>query len=388
LVAAQKLLALAEKQYEPRAMQLVEPLINLAAAQRRAQDDAGAEQNYRRALAIVEAHEGANSAGLVKALAQLGALYSENGDPIACIQMLRRALDISRKVDGLLNPQQLDMMDLLITSYLALGDYESALQEQQLALRIAVSAYGQDIPRLVNELGRNAGWFEAMGRYSTAREVHTRTLLIASNLGKEKNLMMIEPLRGIARVHRLEFLHGPEISAVDAYGASNYSRPNREGEVALKLVIEILDAHPETSAAELARARLDLGDWRMFAGYTNTALEAYRDAWAALLAPGAGGTAAFFDVPVQVFYRPPNGARPPTVGGEKFAPRPVDLVFTVGADGHVRDVTLESGHVPAKTGKLLVRAIKDARYRPRFVDGKAVDTSGVKYRETIYLPKG
>ena len=54
---------------------------------------------------------------------------------------------------------------------------------------------------------------------------------------------------------------------------------------------------------------MDLGDWNMFAGYTGKALQAYRDTWAALSAPGGVGTAAF-EVPVQVYYRPPGVTRP------------------------------------------------------------------------------
>jgi len=386
LVAASKQAAAVEKEYGPNAMELVNPLINLASAQRRAKEYSAAERNYRRAAAIVEAHEGADPHELIAALAGLGAIYSENGDYEVSVNVLQHAIDVSRKADGLLNPQQLDLVDSLIRNYLALGDYDSVRKEQPLALRIAVASYGKDIPRLVDELERNAGWFETMGRYSTAREMHRRTLLIASNLGKEKNLMMIEPLRGIARAHRLEFLYGPETPTIDATGASTYSRPNSEGEVALKLAVEILDAHPESGAPEIARAKLDLGDWRMLAGYTDQALQAYRDAWVAMSAPGGGGTAAF-DTPVQVYYRPPSGTRRPTVSPEKFDEHFAEVEFTVAADGSVRKATLGASDVPQKTEKVLVRAIKDARYRPRFVAGSAVDTGGVKYRETIYLPK-
>jgi tetratricopeptide (TPR) repeat protein len=386
LVAAQRQLAQAEQQYGEQALQLVNPLIALAAAQQRAKDDVGATKNYRRAMALVEAHQGTESHELVTALAGLGAIYAENGDHDASAEMLRRALDASRKVDGLLNPEQLTLLDSLIANYLALGDYDSVLREQQMAMRVAVSAYGNDIPRLVDELERSAGWYESMGRYTTARKLHTRTLLIASNLGKEKNLMMIEPLRGVTRTHRLEFLYGLENPTIDAYGASTYTRPNREGETALKLVIEILDAHPESGAGEQARARLDLGDWRMLAGYNDQAIEAYRDAWAALSAPDAGGTSAF-DAPVQIYYRPPSAThRPPDT--DKFTERFVEVRFTVAADGTVKDATLGPTDAPDKSARLVMRALKDARYRPRFVDGAAAATTGVKYRETIYVPKG
>ena len=386
LHSAQQLVDLTEQQFGPQARQLVEPLLNLAATQRRLHDYSGAEGNYRRAMRLVEAHEGADSHGQIAALMGLAAIYSENGDYASSVQLQRQAIDISRKLDGLLNPQQLEMVESLIDGYLALGDYDSVLREQQLALRIAVASYGKDIPRLVTALERNAGWFEAMGRYSTARELYTRTLLIASNLGKEKNLTMIGPLRGIARTHKLEFINGLENPTIDSTGSSRYSRPSREGEVALKLVLEIVDAHPESGAAEHAQALLDLADWRMFAGYADKALETYREAWTALRAPGAGGTAAF-DAPVQIFYRAPASAHRPTIGADRFAQHLVEVTFTVTADGNVQGVTIGHSDAPERTAKELVRAIKEARYRPRFVDGAAVDTAGVNHRETLYAPR-
>lgn len=386
LPAARKLVDLAEQQYGPQAQQLVNPLLNLATTQRRMRDYYAAERNYRRAAGILEAHTGTGSHDLIAALTGLSAIYSENGDYAASVQLLQRAIDLSRKLDGLLNPQQLDMVDELVAGYLALGDYASVEREQQIALRIAVSSYATDIPRLVAALERNAGWFESMGRYSTARAVHTRTLLIASNVSQEKNLLMVEPLRGIARVHRLEFINGLENPVGDAYGSSSHSRPSREGETALKLVLEIVAAHPESGAADHARALMDLGDWRMFAGYPDQALETYREAWEALCGPGAGGTAAF-NVPVQVFYRPLGSARPPATDAEGFVEHFVEVEFTVAADGRVRDLTLVASDLPEKSSRRIVRVIKEARYRPRFVGGAAVATPGVKFRETIYLRK-
>jgi tetratricopeptide (TPR) repeat protein len=384
LVATREQVSLDEKEYGPGAMELVTPLLNLATAQRRMHDDSGAEQSYRRALGIVEAHKGADSHELVAALAGLGAIYSENGDYGVSLDMLNRAIDVSRKADGLLNPQQLDLMDALIRNYLALGDYDSVTREQQFAMRVAVSAYRKDIPRLVNEIERNAGWFEQMGRYSTARDLQVRGLGIASDLGKEKNLLMVVPLRGIARAHRLEYLYGPEFIVNDASGSSSYSAPNREGEAALEFVIKILETRGG-SAADLAQARLDLADWHMLAGDTDKALQAYREAWTAMNVPGAGGTTAF-DVPVQIFYRPPGVAhRPPDA--DRYVERVAEIEFTVAADGRVRGPTLVTD-VPEKSAKLVLRAIREARYRPRFVAGAAVETAGMRYRETLYLPGG
>jgi tetratricopeptide (TPR) repeat protein len=381
LASAKKLVDLAESQHGPKARELVDPLIGLATAQHRVKDDIGAARNYRRVVSLAETYEGANSQDLITALAGLGAVYAENGDYDASVQSLRRGIDLSRKLDGLLNPQQLDMMYSLIANYLALGDYESVGREQQMALQIATSAFGNDIPRLVGELERNANWFESMGLYATARKLHVRTLQVASNSSNDQDLLMVEPLRGIARDHRLEFLYGMENPFSDASGSSKRARPNREGESALLQVLRIIEAHPDSPAQERAKALVDLGDWNMLAGYAERALEVYREAWGAF-----EGDRGIFDVPAQIYYRQPGGTTPPTFG-DRYVGQFVEVEFTVGADGSVDGVTLIESGVPDKTSRQLVKAVKGARYRPRFVNGTPVATGGVRQREIFYLPK-
>ena len=244
LVAAHKEVALAEEQYGPTALQLVNPLLKLAATQRGLRDYYGAKKNYLRAAAIVETQPVADSHELIAALSGIAAIYSENGDHESAAQMLERAIDISRKVYGVLNPQQLDMMKSLIETRLALGDYEGVVREQQLALRIAESAYARTHRAWSRRWNATRAGSNRWDAAAAPRVKCTRALLMASNLGKEKTLMMIEPLRVVARAHRLEFLHGPETPVVGANGSSSYSHPSREGEAALKLAVEILDAQP------------------------------------------------------------------------------------------------------------------------------------------------
>jgi hypothetical protein len=77
LLSAQRLVDSTEHQYGPQAMQLVNPLLNLATMQQALQDYSAAARNYRRAARIVEAHEGANSQDLVTALTGLSAIFRE-----------------------------------------------------------------------------------------------------------------------------------------------------------------------------------------------------------------------------------------------------------------------------------------------------------------------
>ena len=55
------------------------------------------------------------------------------------------------------------------------------------------------------------------------------------------------------------------------------------------------------------------------------------------------------------------------------------------ADGRVHGATLGANDAGDIAGKAVLTAIKRARFRPRFVDGNPVDTTGVRYKETIYV---
>ncbi len=46
---------------------------------------------------------------------------------------------------------------------------------------------------------------------------------------------------------------------------------------------------------------------------------------------------------------------------------------------------LGTSDVSEATGKLVLSAVKRARYRPRFVNGEPVASTGVRYRETVYV---
>ena len=159
---------------------------------------------------------------------------------------------------------------------------------------------------------------------------------------------------------------------------------NPDGEDAFEFALKVFESHPGEATTQLAETLIELGDWRLTAGTTRTAMEVYREAWKVLSAAGAPGTAAL-DSPVPVVYRPPSSARPPRSDQEKYTQHHAEVEFTVTADGRVRGATLGANDAGDIAGKAVLSAIKRARYRPRFVDGNPVDTAGVRYKETIYV---
>jgi len=160
---------------------------------------------------------------------------------------------------------------------------------------------------------------------------------------------------------------------------------NDAGEEALELALKVLDKHPEEAVAVRGDTLVDLGDWYMIAGRTRDAMREYKEAWTALSAPGAAGT-GILDTPTQLIYRPPSsGKRNPTVDPEEYTEHFVEAEFTVTPEGRAKDPKVVVHDVSDSTGKSVLTSIRRARYRPRFVDGGPVTTSGVRHRQVIFV---
>jgi tetratricopeptide (TPR) repeat protein len=401
LPAAQQVADITEQNYGKDALELAKPLINLGTTKLRLADYNGAALHYQRALKIVETHEGGFSRGVIQPLLGLGLTYAGAGDYEAAAASLRRAVDVSRKLDGLFNPQQLELVEPLVMSYVELGQYEDAEREQQYALRLSEARYGKYDPRLIPALEHSARWLERTGRYAAARQAYARVLDIARRAGGTHDLRMVTSLRGIARMYRMEFLFGPsnleleELAAAPTGGASVYGGPqaapptssvlNEAGEDALKLALDVLNAHPQEAVAMRGDTLVDLGDWYTVAGRGRDALREYQAAWVALSAPGGPGTAVL-GAPALLVYRPPSSARRhPTVDPEEYTEHFVEVELTVTSEGRPKDASIVTNDVAETTSKSVLTAIRRARYRPRFLDGAPVETTAVRHRQLVYV---
>jgi len=402
LPAAQQVADITEQKFGKDALELATPLMNLGTTKQRLGDFNGAALQYQRALKIVETRQGGFSREIIRPLLGLGVAYAAAGDYDASARSLRRAVDVSRKLDGLFNPQQLELVEPLVASYVALGEYEDAVREQQYALRLAETTYGRNDPRLLPALEHSARWLEATGHYVAARQAYARALDIARRAG-EYDLRMVTPLRGIARMYRMEYLHGAgpveedESSSRSSQASGTvYEAPtastssvttvlNDAGEDELELALEVLKHHPAEALALRGDTLVDLGDWYMIAGRTRDAMRQYKEAWLALSAPGATGT-ALLDTPSPLIYRPPSSARRnPSVEPEEYQEHFVEVEFTVTPEGRAKDATVVAQDVAEATGKSVITALRRSRYRPRIVDGEPVATAGVRHRQVIYV---
>src|SRR5690606_31674123 len=148
----------------------------------------------------------------LRPLQGLGLTYARSDQPAPAAEALKHALDLSRNLDGLYNPEQLDFIRALIDVYVAQNRLEDAEREHQYAFRVAETAYGKGDPRMLPAYDFLARWYEYVGRYATARVEHMRALRLAEATSGRGSVPTIEPLRGIARAYRLEYLYGPEVT--------------------------------------------------------------------------------------------------------------------------------------------------------------------------------
>ena len=387
LPLAVELVALSEEQYGAADRSLAVPVCNLATTQYRLHDFKKAEDAYLRAIRIVEDSSGGADRALLRPLHGLGATYFATHQYEDAALMLKRALDLSRNLDGLFNPEQMSILDPLIDSLVALDRNEEAERALDYSVRVAESAYGKTDLHVLRPLDRSARWQEKMGRYPTARVLYARALQIAEQAGPGAAINTVEPLEGIARMYRLEFVNR-EVDRSDAPpaayapAAARAGELNPDGERALLMALKAIDG---VDHRRRGVAFVELGDWYLSGELPNRGLAAYRRAWQELV---LAGSAELLAAPRQLSYRAPLAAVSRAKGRtsadrESMEEHFVEVGFTVTREGRTSDVTAVESDATASQQKTVVSAIRRARYAPRLEGGEAVETTGVRFRERL-----
>ena len=398
LPLAEKLVTMTEEQYGTADRALINPLSNLGTTQYRLHDFKTAEETFLRTVKIVEeSGEGADRA-MLRPLHGLGATYFAAGQYEDASLILKRALDLSRNLDGLFNIEQISILDPLIDSLVALERHDEAERAYDYSVRVAESAYGKMDLRVMRPLTREAHWHERMGRYTTARILYARALQIAEQAAGSGSIRTVEPLEGIARTYRLEFVNGGDPSALqgnlpDPFASmpesnpavANAERLNPDGERAILLALRAIDkAHPVDHTRRGA-ALVELGDWYMSADAQPESIQAYREAWRDF---EEGGATPTLTAPRQLAYRPPASSVVRFKGDrDSMEEHFVEVTFTVTKDGRTADVKTLSSDGTESQQKAVLAAVRRAHYSPRLDHGEPVDTEGVTLRERLLSKK-
>jgi tetratricopeptide (TPR) repeat protein len=369
---------------------------NLGATQYQLADYAAAEASYRQSLELLEATQGISSRRLVVPLAGLGAVHAAQDRHDLAVELYARALAVSRRADGLFNLAQLPLIDQAAASLYALSDYEGVQRERLYALKIAEQNYGYGDPRTLPPLLELARFYEGMREFVAARMMYMRARDVTMTESGGFSPDAVRALIGIARTHRLQFSLEPgllesqqavrEDTATDGLGRVQ-SEPrlpspamDRTGLRAVRTALESLRAASDPPPQLLIDTLAELGDWFQTTSRQNLALPYYEEAVAIFAAKPGRGLINPLQAARIVFYRPPIAAtRGLSAQAGEYRIRRTVFEFDVTETGAPSNIIVVETDMSEGQLTQSRRAMARAIYSPRFEDGKAVASSGVRF---------
>jgi tetratricopeptide (TPR) repeat protein len=394
---------------------LEEALTALGDAYLDANQYAPAEAAYVEAVRSAEQH-GRETQRILAPLTGLGTTLARTGHHHDAVPLLQRALAITRAQFGMFDLRQQDVLKTLAGSLTALGRQPEAQDLMTYAVRAAEKTYGEGSPKVIPWLCELGNWFAEIGKTPEARLTFQVALNIVGTTDNLNAPIIVEPLRGIARAYMLRSSYpdswrkppypalgcrGPyavvpreckDLAAFDAGGINTEPRTlNQEGENALKHALRILESDPGSAAQTRIETLIQMGDWYQIKKSPREALTYYERAWQLIRTtpnlPESATTA--LNVPLRVYYPTPQIVAhvPVLTAAVDTTSQYVQTEFTVAADGSVRDARIVDHDTRDLWARDILKAVRDSRFRPKFVDGQAVAATGITYRQIFWTSK-
>jgi TonB family protein len=240
----------------------------------------------------------------------------------------------------------------------------------------------------LTKLGR---WYDRTSQAESARFVYQSAARLVEKADGEKSPAMVDPLLAIAETYRQQYLLPPDPDSreepLNLLPMSSQS---------LRKALAIVDQEEPPDPAQRARILVALGDLYMMWDKQNTADDRYKEAWQALSGDLAleGRRDEYFarparimgPLPPTIFPPPSRKAAPPAV--KDLEPGFVVVRFNVDQFGRVSEATVIEADPINLLEARVAQAAKNALFRPRYVDGAPVSTTGLILRhEFRYAPK-
>lgn len=403
IATAQALVTSARERAAEQPLKLAEALSLLGNAQLAKSDYISAEAAFVEALQIVEHHSGSMSANLLDPLRGLGYTLAAGGRHADAVPHLERALIIARRSYGLFDIGQQGVLRQLASSLTKTGRAAEAEKHVTYLFRVGERTYGRRDPRLVPLLCVIGNWYAETANFQQARASYRSALDIVERKLGRNDPAAIEPLRALANSFTVELIYSNmglkttqerQPSAADGtssdYKALNPRYLSDDGEDALMRALAILESHPNVSRDTLTDTLIQSGDWFQIKHLPDKAMPFYRRAAASVASGGKAGAAprAPLSFPVRVYYPIPILAtRNVTLPAEQVDEKYVQVEFTVTGQGDVANVRVTDENGTARQVSETLQATRAARYRPKFVNGEPVETTGVTYREVFRMRK-
>jgi TonB family protein len=404
VAAAEQLVAAARSTAAQQPLALAEALTLLGNAQFGARNFDAAETAFNESLKITEARAGAASSKLLDPLRGLGYTLAAAERHKEAIPPLERALLLDRRSYGLYDMAQQTVLRQLAESLVKVGRPDDAQRHVAYLVQLGERVYGKRDPRQVPILCFAAGWHGDLGDFISARAIYRAAIEIVERKLGPNDLASVEPLRGLADTYTQELYFSTlglrtqtlERQPTSADGNSNQQRElnprylGTEGEKALDRAVKVLEAQPPSAYDTLLETLLQTGDWFQIKHMPEKAMPYYRRAAALSAKLGAAASAQVdpLSFPVRVYYPTPSQAtRNALLPADQVDERFVQVQFTVTDSGDVEDAKVTEANGTQRESADTLAAIRAARFRPKFVNGEPVATTGMTNREVFRTRK-
>jgi tetratricopeptide (TPR) repeat protein len=330
-------------------------LLRLARIQSELREFDAAEQNYLRAIALLET-AGETSPALIGPYQALARSYINARRFPEAIGVLDQARDLSRRSAGLFNVEQSTLIDDLTTANLGLGNTVAARELQIERLDNAVRQFGTGDPRVVPYHDHLGDYLSDSRLRVSAREQYAQALTIQETNFGTSDARLLATLRKIARI---DLLLGHEAGARER-------------------LVEVLERNPDADAVERALSLAVVGDCASIAGELPLARRYYADAFTAAETGGAD-TDRLFAIPEMIDFIPPLS---PVDRGTRSRPYfygSIVLEFDISVEGRAENVRSVVAEPPGLMDSDYVRRIRETHFRPSLVAGEPVPATNVRF---------
>lgn len=339
---------------------------------------------------------------LVTPLTLLGDALMVQQDYDGALDKYDRARHIARVSYGLFDPRQLAVVYREADAFRKVGDLESAGQREEYAYEVMHKTYESYDPQLLPGLLRLGDFYMATYNFLAARTLYNRAMAVHSSNGSDFSVAAIPALHGIALSHRLERfppyyvtttddrrLEGPvpglTTTDLDRQHIAFNNFP--AGEKALQQIIEIRRRQEPEDVLATLDAIVELADWHLMFGRSNTANTLYSHVYQQMLELGEDAD-GFFDNPAMIYMPMPDDPKPPSVS-QRLQPSVgvVTLEFDVTPTGRIRKLKTIESQPPRLMDFRVRRSMRLAVFRPRLAEGVPVMAETQTYsHEFNYFP--
>lgn len=362
-------------QFGDGAAETFPPLTHLASSYAANDQNQLAIKTYREAIIVGEREIGVFSRLLVGPLVNLSALLAVNEQHDDAVSALMRAKNITHRVEGIFNTEQSTIVEKLSDIYLQLDDVQQATREQRLLYSSEAREVGDDSPAIVPALHRWAEFHVRIDRRRDARRFLRRAVAVLEDAYGRNDVRIAGTLKLIAETFRSD---------------ADSTLP-REGLQALRRVVAIYQAQENVDQADLLNAQASLGDWYLATGRRALGMKTHVEAIAAARAAG------FDDALINDLYTQPKAltTKKQPEGSNRLGLQRMKESWSSVRINDVEGSVVFEFDVNERGFPKNVRVVKDtigrARlvntfrswvnsviYRPKFVNGEAVVTRGLR----------